>query len=426
MKKSLSILLSVLLLLSIPLSVTAATEGYYTYGIESDEAIVWKVDTSISGDIIIPSTLGGYPVTKLDEDAFQYCKNITSVTFPDTISSLREACFYGCESLKSITIPCMFGNYAFAFCTGLENVVLPEDLYGINNYAFRGCSSLTGITLPDSLTSIGEGAFSLCSELKSMTIPGKVTTIRDITFEKCSKLTSIVIPQSVTSIGTSAFADCSNLTDVYYSGSKEQWESIQISSYGNNCLADATIHYNYNPNHSHNFYSEVIVPSTHTTEGLMMFTCECGTSYKEPIAKLEGHTYSSVITTPSTHTKEGILTYTCACGDSYTETIEKLAGHTYEGVVKEPTCTAKGYTTYTCECGDSYVSDYVDTAEHKDTNGDEFCDHCDEFLGVEEDENSCSHICHKSGFMGFIWKIINFFSKLFGTNPVCECGAVHY
>ena len=45
---------------------------------------------------------------------------------------------------------------------------------------------------------------------------------------------------------------------------------------------------------------------------------------------------------------------------------------------------------------------------------------------LENDKNNCSCSCHKSGFMGFIWKIINFFQKIFGINPVCECGAAHY
>ena len=44
----------------------------------------------------------------------------------------------------------------------------------------------------------------------------------------------------------------------------------------------------------------------------------------------------------------------------------------------------------------------------------------------EDPSKNCSCNCHKSGFMGFIWKIINFFSKLFGINPVCECGKAHY
>ncbi len=45
---------------------------------------------------------------------------------------------------------------------------------------------------------------------------------------------------------------------------------------------------------------------------------------------------------------------------------------------------------------------------------------------IDEDTEECDHICHKSGFMGFIWKIVLFFQKLFGINPVCQCGEAHY
>ena len=66
------------------------------------------------------------------------------------------------------------------------------------------------------------------------------------------------------------------------------------------------------------------------------------------------HKYTSEITTPATHTAEGVKTFTCACGDSYTETIAKLAEHTYEEIVIAPTCVKKGYSVYLCECGDTY------------------------------------------------------------------------
>ena len=46
--------------------------------------------------------------------------------------------------------------------------------------------------------------------------------------------------------------------------------------------------------------------------------------------------------------------------------------------------------------------------------------------GYEFENDDCNHMCHKQGFMGFIWKIVKFFSKLFGTNPTCECGVAHY
>ncbi|MBR3766655.1 MAG: bacterial Ig-like domain-containing protein [Clostridia bacterium] len=175
--------------------------------------------------------------------------------------------------------------------------------------------------------------------------------------------------------------------------------------------------------HSH---TAVVTAPTCTEKGYTTYTCECGDSYVADFVDTKGHSHTAEITTPATHLTEGVMTYTCTCGDSYTEAIEKLTKHTYKTVITAPTCEEQGFTTYTCECGDSYVADFVDVTAHKDKNNDEYCDYCDEFLGVEEDENSCSHICHKSGFIGFIWKIVQFFWKLFSMNPICECGAAHY
>ena len=45
---------------------------------------------------------------------------------------------------------------------------------------------------------------------------------------------------------------------------------------------------------------------------------------------------------------------------------------------------------------------------------------------VSDEVEVCNHMCHQGGFLGFFWNIINFFSKLFGLNPICECGAAHY
>ena len=92
------------------------------------------------------------------------------------------------------------------------------------------------------MTSIGEFAFKKCTGLTSVTIPDSVTSIGEWAFENCTGLTSITIPDSVTSIGEYAFYNCTNLKDVYYSGTKEQWNKISIDS-GNNCLKNTTIHY---------------------------------------------------------------------------------------------------------------------------------------------------------------------------------------
>ena len=120
------------------------------------------------------------------------------------------------------------------------------------------------------------------------------------------------------------------------------------------------------------------------------------------------------------------MTYTCACGDSYTEAIAKLDEHNFVAVKTAPTCTEKGYTTYTCECGESYVDDYVDATGHTDKNNDGKCDNCGASIEGFNPSANCSCKCHKSGFAGFIWKIMRIFYKIFKTHKTCACGVAHY
>lgn len=87
-------------------------------------------------------------------------------------------------------------------------------------------------------------------------------------------------------------------------------------------------------------------------------------------------------------------------------------------------CTEHGYSAglYCPDC-DKYVSGHEElelSDDHNDEDGDNICDECGNMV------NYCDHMCHKDGFLGFIWSIINFFSKLFGSNPVCDCGMAHY
>ncbi len=140
------------------------------------------------------------------------------------------------------------------------------------------------------------------------------------------------------------------------------------------------------------------------------------------------HSYTSSITTPATHTAEGIETFTCSCGDSYTKTVAKLEDHTYTSTTVSPNCTTDGITTYTCACGDSYTVTVPATGHSHGDDG--LCINCGEYNKAYDktlsDSDNCSHLCHKSGFMGFIWMIVRIFIKLFKTNPICECGAAHY
>ena len=93
-------------------------------------------------------------------------------------------------------------------CTNLTTITIPNSVTSIGDYAFTGCRGLTSITIPNSVTSIGSSAFSNCYGLTSITIPNSVTSISHGAFRGCSGLTSITIPESVTTIGEDAFFGC--------------------------------------------------------------------------------------------------------------------------------------------------------------------------------------------------------------------------
>ena len=144
------------------------------------------------------------------------CK--TSVIPDDgSVTSIGKEVFSQCSGLTSITIPdsvTSIGSYAFYDCSGLTSVKIPDSVTSIGSSAFEDCSGLTSITIPDSVTSIGEDAFRGCSGLTSLKIPDSVTSIGDWAFSGCRSLTSIIIPDSVTSIGDWAFDGCSGLTSL--------------------------------------------------------------------------------------------------------------------------------------------------------------------------------------------------------------------
>ena len=178
-------------------------------------------DPKYSGDIVIPPTVVYDGVTcnviLIAEKAFQNSTNLTSVTIPNSVTSIGDDAFYGCSSLTSVNIPnsvTSIGVEAFRNCTSLTSVTIPNSVTKIGDGALRDCTSLTSVTIPNSVTSIGQFAFRDCTSLTSVTIPNSVTSIGDEAFYKCSSLTSVTIPNSVTGICWGAFQGCSSLTSI--------------------------------------------------------------------------------------------------------------------------------------------------------------------------------------------------------------------
>lgn len=177
----------------------------------------------------------------------------------------------------------------------------------------------------------------------------------------------------------------------------------------------------------HNFVGEWTTDKapTCTKSGVESRICTRCKSEKETrtVDKL-GHDFESkwTVDKEATCSKVGSKSHHCSrCDEKSDVTVVNKIAHTYRESVQEATCTKDGKKTYNCSaCGDSY-SEVITAKGHIDQNGDGKCDNCDYIY-----DNTCDHMCHKSGFMGFIWKIVRFFWKLFKMNPVCECGVSHY
>jgi len=211
----------------------------------------------IGGVVIISATHEGLPVTTIGSGAFNGV-GLTSVTIPDSVTTISNLAFNGCSRLTSVTIPdsvTTIGDNAFAYCSGLTSVTIPAGVTSIGNYAFMDCTGLTSVTIGAGVTTISNNAFLNCDNLKTIIIDtDKVTNNQttnwvtrfpadglSITFKKnigdfacffsaanATKLTSVTIAEGVTSIGLSAFYNCSGLTSVTFAG------TIASASFGNN------------------------------------------------------------------------------------------------------------------------------------------------------------------------------------------------
>ena len=147
-------------------------------------------------------------VTSIGENAFAYCKTLTSIILPNSIKSIGAGAFSNCSSLSSLVIPdnvTSIGEGVLGECSSMRNLIIPDSVMSIGDGAFEYCSSLSSLVIPNSVTSIGDGAFSGCSSLRSLVIPDSVTSIGDGAFSSCSSLRSLVIPDSVVNIKGNPF-----------------------------------------------------------------------------------------------------------------------------------------------------------------------------------------------------------------------------
>lgn len=155
-------------------------------------------------------------VTSIGSYAFAYT-GLTTITMPNSVTSIAGDAFTSCGSLASITLSnslTSIGENAFGL-SGLTSITIPNSVLTIDPRVFVGCSSLATATFTatSSVTSIGSEAFKNTA-LTSITIPNSVTSIGNYAFQNCSSLATATIGTDVTSIGSYAFDNCTSLVTV--------------------------------------------------------------------------------------------------------------------------------------------------------------------------------------------------------------------
>ncbi|PXA02865.1 hypothetical protein DDZ13_14945 [Coraliomargarita sinensis] len=188
----------------------------YQDGGSPDTVAISDCNTDASGELLIPSIIGGKNVTSIGDRAFYDCDQLTSVVIPETVDEIGEWAFFRCYSLASASLPDNITTIrlnTFRYCRELDSITIPDSVTTIGEGAFAGCSKLSEIVIPTNVTSIGSSAFHFAG-LTSVSLPSGLTDVGYLAFGYCQKLTEIYIPDTVLTIGESAFNGCRLLEDV--------------------------------------------------------------------------------------------------------------------------------------------------------------------------------------------------------------------
>lgn len=235
--------------------------------ISADGGILLFINRSeITAELVIPEG-----IHTLDA-SFNKCGVLESITLPSTLDSLGEKVFANCISLTSVDLGGVkeIGDEAFKNCGVLEDVSFPE-VETVGNEAFAGCESLQYIDLRQ-VEVILEKAFSRTGIVYA-NLGESVLTIDASAFSSCKELKTIILPDTVAFIHLEAFS-LTPIEAVYYKGSAEQWEEIEVN--GLNLIENIRIVTDYGKDSQVGFASNgdgtcIVVPSKdRSEEGLLV------------------------------------------------------------------------------------------------------------------------------------------------------------
>ena len=176
---------------------------------DKDLSTIIAFPSGRSGSFAIPET-----TTVIGEQAFCGCNKLTGIKMHDGITRIDNDAFKYCPNLSSFHIPPsvqFIGERAFFECRSLLKAIIPEGVTCIAENTFCMCERLMYVSIPNSVETIEDGAFLACWSLTSVMIPDSVKSIKNRAFDSCTALYMLIIPTSVTTIDPSAFSDCDSL-----------------------------------------------------------------------------------------------------------------------------------------------------------------------------------------------------------------------
>lgn len=223
MKKLVILIMCLALLLGCATVLCACGEdddGIFKFTLNDDGEsynVVAKEGATIPGELTIPNTYNGKPVTVIGKFAFQGKKDIYDLIIPEGIVKIDVQAFNGCTGLNRVTYPSSLktiGQMSFANCANLGTIDIPDTVTELGIGAFDGCTTAGSIEIGSGISEINEGTFAHCQYVATVTIPGNVKRIKMSAFSSCKNLSSVYMQDGLEVIEADAFSFCDNLSFV--------------------------------------------------------------------------------------------------------------------------------------------------------------------------------------------------------------------
>ena len=216
-------------------------------------------------------------VTSIRPNTFEGCCGLTDVTIPDGVTSIGDYAFYRCTGLVRSEIAdtvTSIGKYAFSECDALTSVSFPIRIHALSEGLFEGCDVLDEISIPDSVEEIGERAFADCVGLTSIKLSVWVEALSPSVFSGCTGLTSVDLRSRVTELPSGIFRNCTSLRSIIIPGSVTTIDSYAFD--GCSCLTEIVIPDSVTTINSYAFngcsgMTEIVVPNSVTSIGSNAF-----------------------------------------------------------------------------------------------------------------------------------------------------------